>query len=359
MGTKLKKRKDGRYCRRIKLPTGDSKDVYGYTLKELEENVEKLRLEYALNLSPAKVTVAQWAEVWWRHKISIKSGKGKIGDRCKYDYLSALNNYILPEIGSIMLRDIRPVHCQAVIDSAIDKSLSQQRKLSVVMNHIFRYACVNQLLQGNPNQYTTLTARQPESVKALDPDQVADLLKAAKTLRQRLLVNLGLFAGLRRGEIAALRWTDVDLINRIINIRSSVDFLHNQPKNKDPKSKAGYRSIPIIPQLYDLLIEVRGKTRSEFVLPAADDIKQMSDMSIRRLWESIIRHLNFHCTTHQMRHTFSTTLHKLDFDPKLLQYLMGHADIKTTYRVYTDIQRQQIDKAAERMKTLFSESQAS
>ena len=97
--------------------------------------------------------------------------------------------------------------------------------------------------------------------------QVGELLDAAKGLRAEIAVHLALYCGLRRGEIVALKWPDLDETNQTIHVKGSVEFINNQPKEKDTKSKAGNRIIPMPPHLLDMLQKQNKK--SLFIVPSA------------------------------------------------------------------------------------------
>jgi hypothetical protein len=138
----MKKRSDGRYVKRITLPTGKRMDVYAETQKELQEKIDSLRLSFAMGVTSfdGKITVEAWAEKWW---------EASQGDRLEYNtkrgYVLALNSYILPFMGRLKLKDIRPIHCQGLINSISDKSKSLQRQILVCLSGMFRYACQNGL----------------------------------------------------------------------------------------------------------------------------------------------------------------------------------------------------------------------
>lgn len=75
-----------------------------------------------------------------------------------------------------------------------------------------------------------------------------------------------LYCGLRRGELLALRWSDVDLEKDTITVNKSVEILTNQATIKPPKSKAGFRTIPIPSILHDVLDEVKETKMNLYVL---------------------------------------------------------------------------------------------
>jgi integrase len=193
----MKKRKDGRYTRRVTLPSGEKVDLYGKTQKDVNALVDETKLRYAMGAVSLKnkVTVQEWAQLWWDAEK-----KGRTGESSQNSYLSVLNNYVVPAIGPLKVVDVKPLHCQQLLNDMADKSKSLQRQARVVMNGVFRYAVINGLLLGNPAQYVKYTAPPDEKRPALQPGEVSELLDACMGTRAELLVHLSLYCGLRRGE---------------------------------------------------------------------------------------------------------------------------------------------------------------
>lgn len=352
----MKKRKDGRYRQKVTLPSGEIKYVYGYSKKEVSDARDNLMLQYALGATNinTKITVQEWAEKWWE-----TAKEGKTGASSQRTYVSTLNNYILPAMGSSKLTDIKPIHIQNLINSigTSGKSKSLQRKVLITLNAIFIYAMRNGLIVSNPAQFIDIIDVPVNTREALTVAQTNKLLEICQGLRAELAIHLALFCGLRRGEIVALKWTDIDEINRALVITEAVEYKHNQPKPKDTKSKAGNRVIPIPPHLWDML--KREPKRSLFVVPSARGV-QLSETGVRRLMDPVERRLNklegggFKATLHMLRHTYATNLDKMGVSDKSCQYLLGHAEIRTTKNIYTHFQDEHLDIAAQQLENLYA-----
>ncbi|NSW83106.1 MAG: tyrosine-type recombinase/integrase [Syntrophothermus sp.] len=345
----MKKRPDGRYQAKITLPGGKTKFVYGRTIREVNEKKEALKMQYAPGVVPdsSKITLQEWAEKWWK---TVK--EGKTGNSSQEGYLLALNKYIFPALGNMKLKDVRPIHVQNLINQMGEqgKSKSLQRQVLVALNGMFKYAVRNGLISGNPAQYTEYYEVPANERQALTPAQVAELLEACKGTRAELAIHLALYCGLRRGEIVALKWSDLDENTRTIHVKKAVEFVNNQPKEKSPKSKAGERIIPVPPHLWDMLQSQPKK--SMFVIPSAQGT-QMTKTAVRRLLEPIQKKVSFYFTWHMLRHTYATTLDKIGIPPKTCQYLLGHADLSTTKDIYTHIQDEHITQAARQIQNIY------
>lgn len=344
----MKKRPDGRYQAKITLPGGKVKFVYGRTIREVNEAKEALKMQYALGVIPDnKITVREWAEKWWR---TVK--EGKTGNSSQEGYLLAMNRYIFPAFGSMKLKDVKPIHIQNLINEmgAAGKSKSLQRQVLVALNGMFKYAVRNGLIQGNPAQYTEYYEVPIRRKEALTSQQVAELLEACKGTRAEIAIHLALFCGLRRGEIVALKWSDIEEESKTIHIKTSVEFVRNRPVEKPPKSRAGNRIIPVPPHLWTML-QTRPK-KSIFVVPSAKGT-QLTETGIRRLLQPVQKKVSFDFGLHNLRHTYATVLDKLGVPPKTCQYLLGHADLSTTKDIYTHIQDEHLIQAAKMLENIY------
>lgn len=169
-----------------------------------------------------------------------------------------------------------------------------------------------------------------------------------------------LYAGLRRGECMALNWEDIDLDKRIIKVRKSLQFFHNQSSLKPPKTKAGIRDVPIPDILMPVLIEL--KKPCGVVCPSAKGVL-MSETAYQRAWYSYMVYLN-ECaggrtasgprkavwameqfTAHQLRHTYATMLFDAGVDVKSAQKFLGHSNIEVTLDIYTHLTKFKEDAA--------------
>ena len=152
--------------------------------------------------------------------------------------------------------------------------------------------------------------------------------------RDRTLIALATYTGMRRGEMLALTWDDVDFENHVIHVRHSVSFRNNRPVIGAPKSKAGVRVTPMNAALDGILKTCKDK-RGFVIKNTRTPETPMTEKTYQRTWERIGKTINLHgATAHIFRHTFATMMEP-HTDIKTLQSIMGHADIQTTMNRYT------------------------
>lgn len=145
-----------------------------------------------------------------------------------------------------------------------------------------------------------------------------------------------IYTGLRRGELCALTWDDIDFDHRIIHVNKSIEFIHNRPHIKPPKSKAGVRDVPILNKLYRPLKTAHNDRQHDDVYIFGGK-SPYSDTMIKRRWDKYIKSVGLDVSQHQLRHTYATLLYRSGIDAKTAQDLLGHADVQTTLNIYTDI----------------------
>lgn len=342
----MKKRADGRYRKSVTLPDGTIKYVYATSVPALNEKVRTLLKEADAGVLVGDNTlVGEWAATWLKtYKTNLRANTIK-------NYLNAYNNHIAPEIESIPLKAVRPVHIQNVMNQVAGYSEDLQRKVLNTMNQIFETAILNRLISLNPCKGIKITPHNtPKKIKALTVEQQDLLLSSVTDSRAKLFAALGLYCGLRREESLGLMWSDIQ--DGKLTVNRAVTFLKNQQDpNHDLKSKAAHRTIPIPPPLSELLNNAPKEGLFVIVPPSGGE---MTLMSYRRMWAHVTKAVDFDVHSHMLRHTYATSLYRAGIDLKTAQYLLGHSSIKMTAEIYTHIQKDKLDDAEVKLNQIFS-----
>lgn len=197
-----------------------------------------------------------------------------------------------------------------------------------------------------------------------------------------------LHSGLRRGELIALRWHDIDLEKGTISVNKAVSFDRGRPsEKKTTKTTAGIRTVYIPQKLIDYLREKDPGDPDALVVPSAKgDI--MTSSGWRRMWESYMAELNLRfgdfegiidpntgepyekprskfcpkkipmvippITAHWLRHTFITNLYFAGVDVLTAMQQAGHADVQTTMNIYTHLDRTFKEKQMDKLNDYLS-----
>ena len=258
-----------------------------------------------------------------------------------------------------------------------DFILSLYNKVNMLLKCIFYAAERNQILEHNPCAGISGKGGKPSKKReALTDQQVAVLLDTVKGLPPYLFIMLGLYSGLRREEILALKWDCVflDEDTPYLSVRRAWRTEHNRPVVSTVlKTPAAKRDIPIPKCLVDCLREAKENSISDYVI-ADSKGEPLAASQFQRVWQYVvvrstkprnyykyvngqsikytvtptlgmtqknqpkIRYtLDFDVTPHQLRHTYITNLLYAGVDPKTVQYLAGHENSKTTMDIYAKV----------------------
>lgn len=341
-----KKRKDGRYQRKITLSDGRQKIVYGKTLAELNAAADALRDEDRQGIRVGdNTTVGEWAKIWLeKYKADLRPNTLRM-------YKDAYNVHILPVIGALPLRSVRPVHIRDVMAKVADKSESLQHKVLITMRQICQTAKQNGLLLNDPTDGIKITPHAvPEKVKHLSPEQVKALLDAVTDERTKAFIGLCLYCGLRREEALGLQWGDIQ--GDTLTVNRALSFAGNQPDDsQELKTKAAHRTIPIPKQLADIL---QNTPKTGVYIITKNDGAPMTKVAVRRMWEKVAESVDFPVHPHMLRHTYATTLYYAGVDLRTAQYLMGHSSIQMTAQVYTHLAHRDGIAAADKISAQFA-----
>lgn len=340
---KPKKRADGRYVQRIAKPDGTFKDVYATTLEELNEKVKKLEKELDQGLEvDDNTTMEQWTKIWLKeYKSDLEFNTTKMYE--------AMLKHINPAIGHRRLKDIKPLEVQRLMNGLKDYSDSLKKKVLLTLNQLFNVAVNNRLINFNPAAGITIIKKiEEEELKHLNAVQAKEIVEACPNIKASLFVKFGLNCGLRKAETVGLMWSDFDETKKTITIKRSVVWKQNQAEIKTPKSQSGFRTIPL-PNWFAK--ELKNIERTGIYIVSGN--KLMSETMFKKMWAKIEAGITFECSSHMLRHTYATELHRNGIDLRMAQYLLGHSDISTTAKIYTHIDEGKIEVARKKIQSLY------
>lgn len=360
----------------LTLPDGTRKYFYGKTKEEAQEKLDSARMLLRAGIDiQGSTTFGEYAQMWYN--VYKKPDLREMSRAC---IVNTLNVHILPYLSAVPMQDVTPMAIKGCLNHLQDKSHSLYRHVLQTLRAIFLCAVDDRIIAASPvpNSLRAKGRAKKEKVP-LTREQEKTLLEALDGTRAHLFVWLLAATGVRRGEALGLMWDCVDLSdlsNATITVRRNLIFVNSVPRLEEtPKTDAGFRVLPLPPDLAAALALNRKKARSIFVFPKSNG-EMMTEGSFRRLWgliearrvpeedpneqstrqddgqrqKKIDRHpwvdrrIDFDVTPHLLRHTFATRCFEDGMDIKEVQRLLGHASPSITMEIYVhycESQRQQ------------------
>ena len=327
-----------------RIPLRD-KDPY-----ELERKLQQKKFEYerGLLVVNGNSTVEKWALEWLD---TYK--KPRVLTKCYNKHKSAINKYIIPEIGHMKLSDVKVIHIERLLNDLTHLSSDYIGFIYNALNSMFSKAVSNDLLVKNPCAYAEKPkGKQQTELRSLTSKEESIFLEIAKKHHRGVMFKISLKCGLRPGEVRALDRNDIDLKKHQIRIKNAVES--GKTNIKETKTEKGVRIVPIPSDFEKELIEILPD--SGLVFPSNSTGKVMTEQNYYRSWSSFKRLMNIEAgakvyrnkilepviddkiTPYYLRHTYCTHLAEKGIDIRTAQYLMGHANIDITAKIYTHVE---------------------
>ena len=247
---------------------------------------------------------------------------------------SYLKNHLLPYFGSFRLHKIKTDDIQKFLNLHASLSRSTLSDMLMWLKQILSCAMEDELIVRNPASSCRISipSTKVKTREALTLSDFNDIVEQLSLLEEKdqLLMAIALYTGIRRGELLGLRYSDIDRKENVIRIRRSVVYASkNRGQVTTPKSKAGVRDIPILPQLLPYLPD----DQSDRFLFSGDGTGEepLTSQQFQNTWTRINGMLDLHgATLHTLRHTFITLAIASGMDVKSVQSIAGHANAAIT-----------------------------
>lgn len=245
---------------------------------------------------------------------------------------SILRMHLVPVLGTMRLDLVREREIEHLKAKILRSGVTPKRLKNIlaVLSKMLRYAHEIGLLESAPR--IRMPKLPPTQFDFLDDDEYERLLRASDDEPQRrALVVVAREAGLRKGEILALEWGDVDLVARTLSVRRSVWYDNQSVAHVGAPKSGRERRIPMTSRLHATLSKHR-HLRGKRVF-CNDDGKPLTPGQIESFLATTCRRAGLRpIGWHVLRHTFASHLAQRGASPKAIQELLGHSEISTTMR---------------------------
>jgi len=327
--------------------------VTGRTQRELIDNVIRLTMQHAASGTPMRDRKTHDFQSYARNWMALYK-ENHLKHTTLREYASVLKKHLIPTFGEMDVSAITIDDVQRFMNSKSNMSRKSIHEMVMVLGMILECAVEDGLLPRNPARSKRLRnpSRKVTTRNALTSAELTDIISHLHLLteeRDRMMLVLLIFTGMRRNEVLGLRWDDVDLTGGTIHVLRGVTYKGNLPQISTPKTAAGIRQIPIPAVLRQWLIP--GDKDCYVVGGTASPI---SEKTFIRMWQRIERTIDLHgATPHIFRHTYMTFAQRAQIPVKTLQAIGGYADLATLQDRYVHTQCEDIEAARGAIDGMF------
>ncbi|MDU5336688.1 tyrosine-type recombinase/integrase [Enterococcus sp.] len=347
-GENIYKRKDGRWEGRYKKGyKSNGKIKYGYiygkTFQEVRIKLYSLKVHYLTQqevYGDACIPFEEWGKCW------LQEIQQELKPSTYSSYQYKLTKYVFPFIGTHYLNELTSETGGELVMEWHKKGLqaSTMHVILRITNKCLNYAKGKNKLKENPFSAIKLPKGRTKKIHALTKKEQQKLEEIALNEKKDrgLPTYLALYTGLRIGEIAALRWSDIDFEQNLITVSHTYQRVALEMKKQktqlilgSPKTDSGIRTIPIGKKLRKELLKLKRKSNGSFVFSAKNQPMEprLLTYHFHRIREKCgLENIHFH----QLRHTFATRCLEAQGDILSVSALLGHASTKLTLDTYAD-----------------------
>ena len=339
-------RKDGRLQSSVILTnpiTGEKekKYIYGYTKEELEYERRAIQNNLTNNLT---LTLKEWTNDVLLYKVK----ENLLSQETKDNYDLVLEKHLYPNLGSVDISKITPFMLRKCF-SGISGQRAKQYVYTIIKS-VFKQAVRDRLIDFNPCDSIDKPRVDTKETKTLTVDEFKRVLDTLEDEQLKYIVKTCWECGIRRGEVAGLRWSDIDYKKQTIAVKRALRRTKKGDQVGKTKSKASVRTLPVTKEflkeikiwenrLKELLTEKKLEfDKSDFVFRSKKDISKPCPLNtLTKDFAKICKRLNLPAGTkfHSLRHSHATILAEHDVHAKKLQVRLGHSSAAFTMDRYT------------------------
>lgn len=260
------------------------------------------------------------------------------------DYMYIYKKHYYP-IADMELAEIKPIDIQRCIKTTKGYCSQRQRDTFFLLRRVLQEALYNGYIDKNPAEYIKPPKREKKFADTFDKQQIEWLFDSDTSLSRMFLLEL--WTGLRRGELLALTWDNIDIDRKTIRVCQTLVRTANGDEIINTTKSRCERLVPLSDNALEILSRIRANDSTEGFLFAKDG-KPISLRNYNRLYHKYFKqqqdkHPDLkYLSPHKLRHSFATYMLYCGADIETLRALLGHADISTTQRcIHSNFQQMQ------------------
>jgi len=319
------------------------------TKKDAEKRLSELlhQLDNGIFIKPAKTTLAEYLERWLKDYVWPN-----LAPRTAEGYEHIIRRHFIPVLGDMILTQLKPEHLQRYYSEKLTGGLSAQtvRHHHTALHKALQTAVELGLLNRNVADAIRPPRVQRPEMQTWGEDDIVRFFEVAKGTPYYALFYAALFTGMRRSELLALRWQDVDFILSQVYVSRSLHVLKGgKVVFRSPKTAKGRRTIALPPSAVLLLKEHWEKQKLDRVMlgiPLSDDDLVFSHFdgspllpnTVTHAWIKLVRRPGLKpIRLHDARHSHASLMLKQGVHPKIVQERLGHSSIQITLDTYSHV----------------------
>jgi integrase len=358
---------DGRFRAYITLESGQRKYFSGKTKKEVKEKLKQARFDLqqgSLVVGPDQ-TLEQYLKDW------LVVHKEKIRPRTYVRYEGLVRLHLLPDLGKTPLQKLTGQQLERLYTKLHTSGLaaatvgSIHNMLHTALDRAIRLG----LITRNVTELVSPPRKEHKEMRPLSPEEVKQFLEAAKGHPRESLFTLALATGMRRGELLALKWQDINLESGVLHVRRSLTRMYAGQgyKETEPKTKSSRRSIALAPFAIEVLKkhwkeQQRDKARAaeawedhDYVFCDPDGTHLDPGYDVYEQFKALLKEAGLpDVRFHDLRHSTATLLLSKGVHPKVVQEILGHSAINITMDTYSHVLPTMQKDALEKLDDFFS-----
>lgn len=340
------------------------KTFYGKTRREVAEKLNAVlhEIQQGSYIEPSQVTVEQWLTDW------LEGRKPHIEESTWSSYEVMTRCHITPTLGKVKLKDLRTRDIQALLNDKLTEDLSPRtvKYIYTTLNMALKQAAKERLIAYNPAEGTELPKQTKKEMKTLTRQEVAQFLQVAKESRHYPAFLLELAAGLRRGELLAVKWETIDFSKRTLSIKEQLVRAKEGLKFKGLKTVKSRRTLTLPSDIIEML-RIHKKRQAELKLmlgPAyedndllfcTEDGKPLDPKNFVRHFKGLLKKAGLDVRFHDLRHTFATLSLEAGIPVKTVQDMLGHTTSAMVMDVYGHVTQDMHEAAAATIGEVLAE----
>lgn len=308
-------------------------------------------------------------DAWFEYWISVK--KKTVRPNTVRNYTERYERNIKAVIGKKLLTEVKPIHCQKIFSDMADDGYRTTTiyQTRIALYNMLEFAKENDVIINNPCKKSVKSdmGKPSDKKEALTIETQKKFLEGATGQNYENQYRFILQTGLRTGELVGLKWEDIDFESKTLTIQRSMEFRYKVGEWRvgPPKSKSGYRTIPLTDEAIRILKAQKEKNRKIKVIPMewseqvflcrkGEPVKNSTyDTALFKICDKVgIKRFSMHV----LRHTFATRCIEGGMMPKTLQKILGHSNIGITMNLYVHITEEEklkeINLVAEALKVV-------